>query len=968
MNFVTPSHPAFTLLEHAFLPMWNSEALVYQHQSGAKVLSLCNEDDHKTFGIIFPTPPTCDTGLPHILEHCVLCGSEKYPVKEPFKEMLKTSLQTFLNAFTYPDRTCYPVSSQNLQDFYQLMDVYLDAVFFPRLTPAVLGQEGWRFQWNEQKQLEFQGVVFNEMKGVYASPDSRLDELVRQGLFPDTPYRFDYGGRPDQIPNLDFETFTRFHREHYHPANALVGFYGNDDPQARLDRLHEVLERAPKSEKPAPLPLQKPWQSPKVLEAKYPANEGSDEGVFCQLNWLLAGDQTQTENLFLTSMASGLLLNSYASPLRLALLESGLGEDIIGGHLNYLQQPAFSAGLKGVEPEDSQAVFDCIFTCLEQVVKDNFRPDLIAGAINSAEFNMRELNTSNKGLSSILQAVQPWIYGGDPLSVLHPETYLNNLKAELEKNPRLFADWVQDNLLNNKSRLEIILSPDAELEKAEADQEEKALRQQAELFTADDEKRQQAEDLARAVEDFQNTPDSPEATAKLPKLTLADISPLPVPTPFNTSEVAEVSCSSSEVHSNGIAYLQFAFNFQHLTREELTLLPLYSRCLTELGTTSLDQRQFNEQLSCHSGGINVSFETTSTYRQDSPLSVMMMKTKCLASKTDDLLDLLQGMFTQPGLGPAEKIHQLLLEERSNEEADLIQSGHQVVSLRLKASFSAMERATEEMDGISYLLRLRELEKLHPDTLRDQILALHERLISRANLAFHLGGDEETLSILHDKTKAFLSALPEGRASAPQSWGLLNLEKPEGWVTASPIQFVGLACQPDLSSTQNHFSHFVAQRLINNDYLWERVRMKGGAYGSSSSYGHLDGLLTFSSYRDPHVDQTLEIYAGAGEWLQNLSLSKSDLEQAVIGTIGKMSPPERPSSQVSKSFFRHLIGLKFEQREQFWKEILETSPDHLKAYGKAVTEAFHQETRICVLGGQKALEASVHSLTLTKCMS
>ncbi|MDF3130514.1 insulinase family protein [Kiritimatiellaeota bacterium B1221] len=967
MNFELPSHPAFTLIEHAYLPMWNSEALVYRHQSGAKVLSLCNDDDHKTFGIVFPTPPTCDTGLPHILEHCVLCGSEKFPVKEPFKEMLKTSLQTFLNAFTYPDRTCYPVSSQNLQDFYNLMDVYLDAVFFPRLTPAVLGQEGWRYQWNEQKQLEFQGVVFNEMKGVYASPDSRLDELVRQGLFPDTPYRFDYGGRPEHIPDLDFETFTRFHRDHYHPANALIGFYGNDDPQARLDRLHEVLERAPENEVPAPLPLQKPWSAPKRLQERYPASEGSDEGVFCQLNWLLAGNQTQAEDLFLTSMATGLLLNSYASPLRMALLESGLGEDIIGGHLNYLQQPAFSAGLKGVEPEDTQAVFDCIISCLEQVVKENFRPDLIAGAINSAEFNMRELNTSNKGLSSILQAVQPWIYGGDPLSALHPETYLNHLKTKLAKNPRIFADWVQENLLDNQARLEITLSPDSELEQIEADREAAKLKKQAGRFDADEHLRRQAEELARAVEDFQNIPDSPEATAKLPKLTLADISPLPTPAPFNTNEMEGVPCSSAEVHSNGIAYLQFAFDFQHLTLEELTLLPLYSRCLTELGTTSLDQRQFNEQLSCHSGGINVSFETTSTYRPNAPLSVMMMKTKCLASKIDHLLDLLTGMFTQPALGPAEKVHQLLLEERSNEEADLVQSGHQVVSLRLKASFSAMERATEEMDGICYLLRLRELEKLDPETLREQILTLHQRLISRAHLTLHVGGDPETLSRLQDRTPAFLGALPEGTYAEPRSWDLLDIKQPEGWVTASPIQFVGLACQPDLSATQNHFSHFVAQRLINNDYLWERVRMKGGAYGSSSSYSHLDGLMIFSSYRDPHVDQTLEIYKGAGEWLQNLHLSKHDLEQAVIGTIGKMSPPERPSSQVSKSFFRHLIGLSFEQREKFWKEILETTPDHLHAYGKAVSEAFQQETRVCVLGGQKALEASVHSLSLTKCM-
>lgn len=954
-------HPAYTLIAEKTLPIWNCQAFVYEHTSGTRVLSLCTEDDHKTFGIVFPTPPIDHTGLPHILEHCVLCGSEKFPVKEPFKEMLKTSLQTFLNAFTYPDRTCYPVSSQNLHDFYHLMDVYLDAVFFPRLTPAVLGQEGWRFQWDTEDHLEIQGVVFNEMKGVYASPESRLDEIMRQEIFPDTPLRFDYGGSPAHIPELSFDQFNQFHQDHYHPANALVGFYGNDDPLARLERLHEVLDRVPSREVPKPLSMQTSWDSPREVVSTYPAIEGSDEGIFCQLNWLIDGEAKNPLDHQMVSLTSSLLLNSPASPLRLALLDSGLGEDIIGGPLLYLRQPAFSAGLRGVDAGKETAVIDCVIHCLEDVAKENFRPDLIEGLISMSEFQMREMNTSNKGLSAILSAIQPWLYGGDPLEALDPEPRLKRIRKDLKENPRLFADWIQKNLLENQSRLIIILTPDSDLGPLEAQQEADELAEHSESFSKDPQKKSQAQELAKAVEDFQNTPDSPEATAMLPKLRVTDITPLPLPPEECHFELADTAVSSTEVHSNQIVYLQLAFDFKHLTLEELSLLSLYGRCLTELGTAGLDQLQFNEQVACHTGGINIQFETSPTYIPHEDLAVMMIKTKCLVSRLDATFGLLSGMLSEPRLGPADKLHQLILEERSNEESELIQSGNQVVSLRLKAGFSSMERASEEMDGVCYLDKLRALEEVDPEEVRESLLSLHKKIINRRNLRFHIGGDNASLATAKQKSDAFLSVLPIGTESFSSDWPPLDITEPEGLIVASPVQFVGLATKLDLSATQHHFSHFVGQRLINNDYLWELVRMKGGAYGSSSSYSHLDGSLVFSSYRDPHLDQSIEIYKKAGDWLQNLSLSQVDLEQSLIGTLGKMSPPERPSSLVSKNFFRQLIGLKHSRRERYWREILETKPEHLKAYGAAISEALAQETRICVLGGKASISESAHKL-------
>ncbi len=957
MKFSPPSHPAYQLIDQRYLPIWNSPAYVYQHHSGARILSICSDDDNKTFGIVFPTPPADDTGLPHILEHCVLCGSDRFPVKEPFKEMLKTSLQTFLNAFTYPDRTCYPVASQNLQDFYHLTDVYLDAVFFPRLTPAVLGQEGWRLEWNADNKLEFQGVVFNEMKGSYASAESRMDEVVRQALFPDTTHRFDYGGDPDHITELTFENFIAYHRTHYHPANAFIGFYGDDDPLARLERLDEVLSRLPRLDPPQPGALQSPWTTPKTIEDTYPCVEGGDEGVFCQLNWLLPGDITDPLNAQMVSLVASLLLNSPASPLRLALLDSGLGDDLIGGPILYLQQPAFGVGLRGVQPGSEQEVFDCVRDSLESIVKNNFRPDLMQGVLNMTEFQIREMNTSNKGLSAILSGIQPWLYGGNPLDALDPEPRLTAIAHDLQDNPRLFAEWIQANLLDNPSRVDVILRPDPQLSEIERNREKKRLRELEERFASTPEELKSAKELSGAVRDFQQIPDSPDALAKLPRLGLTDISPLPAPLPFDRGEESGVEISTTEVHSNRIVYIQLAFDFHHLTLDELALLPLYSRCLTELGTRNLDHLQFNERVACHTGGISARFETSDTYESDDPLAVMILKSKCLESDLVNTVNLLTDMLTRPLLGPAEKIHQLLLEERSNEEAEITQSGNQVVRLRLKAAFSAMERASEEMDGVCYLMRLREVEKLVPKTLLKRIQALHQRLISRQQLRMHIGGDPAGIAQAREQLEHLLAALPQGSPDPTARWPLLELPGPEGLVTSSPVQYVGLSTQLPLTGAATHFSHFVAQRLINNDYLWERVRMRGGAYGSSCSFSHLDGQFTFTSYRDPHIRQTLDTYRGAGDWLQELDLSASDLEQAVIGTLGKLSPPERPSSQVSKNFFRHLLGLSFAQRQQFWQDIRDTTPEHLRAFGAQLTQALENQSRVCVLGGDTAFTRS-----------
>jgi Zn-dependent M16 (insulinase) family peptidase len=959
------AHPAYTLLKTEFLPLWNATGSLYLHRSGARVLSISCADDNKTFGIFFPTLPYDHTGLPHILEHCVLSGSEKYPVKEPFKELIKTSLQTYLNAYTYPDRTCYPVASRNLRDYHNLVDVYLDAVFFPRLTPEVLGQEGWRPQWNRKGELEIQGVVYNEMKGVYASPDARLQELEQHCLYPDTLYRFDYGGSPAHIPDLDHDRFVAFHRTYYNAANAFVGFYGDDDPLQRLEKLDEVLSRVPPGE-PAALPeLQAGWGHTRRVQEFYPASEEGDEGVFCQLNWLLPGLCSDTLAGQNAALVAQLLLQSPASPLRLALLESDLGEDVLGHVGLHLRQPSFSAGLRGVEPENTEKVFALILETLEQLARDNFRPDLIEGCLNTTEFNMREMNTSARGLTALNTALFGWMQGCDPLDTLRPEQRVAHLRQTWEQNPRCFADWIRDNLLNNPQRCEIVLAPDVALEEKEAEQEQDRLRALAAQYAANADANAEAQALATAVERFQNTPDSPESLAMLPRLQLDDVTPPSPGAPLETGTVEGVDVWTSPVDSAGILYVNLAFDIHSVPLEDLPLLPLYGRCLTELGAGDLGHLAFNEQVACHTGGISQQFETAECLRPGETLAAFLLHGKCLRGKIPQLFRLLADLLRAPHLGPAERVRQLLLEEKANEEADLVQRGNRVVTLRLRAALSSMERPIEEMGGISYLQALRRFENCDAEKLVHRLRDLHARIVRRSGFTLHFGGDPDCIQDAQREAQRILDAVPAGDLLPRAQWPLLPAMA-EGLVVASPVHFVGLATRLPVEGEEVHASMTIAKRLLGTDYLWERVRMKGGAYGVSWTFNPGNGHCFFSSYRDPQVHDTLNVYRASADWLRALDLTTSALEQVKIGAMGA-EPPRKPSRDTYQAFYHRLVSLTHARRIQRWEQMRATEAKDLRHCGDLLRDALAQQQLVSVLGGKSGLSASATALQLIDVM-
>ncbi|MBU1249447.1 MAG: insulinase family protein, partial [Proteobacteria bacterium] len=498
-----------------------STARIYEHAAtGGRLLSMENKDENKVFGISFRTPPADSTGLPHILEHSVLCGSEKYPVKEPFVELLKGSLQTFLNALTFPDKTCYPVASTNHQDFNNLVDVYLDAVFFPRLTPDTLKQEGWHFEpgpnFEADGELVYKGVVFNEMKGAYSSPDGLLSEHTQNSLFPDNCYSLDSGGDPAVIPELTFEQFEDFHRRYYHPSNAWAFFYGDDDPEQRLKALDAYFSRFERSVPSPEIALQPPLAAPVRLVKPYAASEGDSQAMFT-MNFGLPETADPNLNLRL-DVLEHILIGLPSSPLRKALLDSGLGEDLTGVGLETdLRQMYFSVGLKGIEEADIAEAE----TVIEQVLvdlADSVHPHDIEAGINSLEFDLRENNTGSypRGLSLMFRALSTWLYGNDPLALLAFEAPLAKLKKEVDDGKPVFEKLIRTHLLENTHRSVVILRPDPELAGQQAAEEAARLRKAAEAMDKDGLARVAVE--AQALHDQQGRHDSPEALATIPRL------------------------------------------------------------------------------------------------------------------------------------------------------------------------------------------------------------------------------------------------------------------------------------------------------------------------------------------------------------------------------------------------------------------------------------------------------------------
>lgn len=961
------THHDFELIREQYLAEMKTTAQLFRHvRTGTELLSLINDDENKVFGIAFRTPPSNSTGIAHILEHSVLCGSRKYPVKEPFVELLKGSLKTFLNAFTYPDKTCYPVASQNTQDFYNLIDVYLDAVFYPRLTPAIFQQEGWHLELlDPAAPLALKGVVYNEMKGVYSSPDSLLAEYSQQVLFPDTTYGLDSGGDPSIIPELTFEQFKAFHEEFYHPSNARIYFYGDDDPHERLRIVNNYLQDFERIQPHSTIRLQPSFTRPQRIERSFAAAEQTSTGSaqvrsgMLTMNWLV-GEITDAELNLGLHILEYILLGMPGSPLRKALIDSGLGEGVTGTGLEgELRQMFFSTGLKGIAPDTADQIESLIIQTLTRLTEQGIDPKTVEAAVNTIEFRLRENNTGSypRGLVLMLRALTTWLYDGDPLTPLAFEPPLNALKSRWTDETGYFETLIRRFYLDNPHRVTLLMRPDPSLEKRHAEAERERLEQLRNQFSPA--QLQEVIDNTQSLQQLQTTPDSPEALATIPSLRVEDLDKKNKIIPKTVFQKNGSQVLYHDLSTNGITYLDVGFNLHLLPQDCLPYVPLFTRALLEIGTRSEDFVTFSQRIGRKTGGIHPEFFTSALKEGTRAAVWFFLRGKSMLPQTADLLHILQDMLFTVQLDNRERFRQMALEEKAKHEQKLIPAGHQVVNLRLKAHFTEADWAAEQMNGVSYLMFLRQL--LHDiDSDWPQVLntleTMRRVLVNRNRMLFNVTVDKDGWTQFEPQLEAFLQALPvETRDEV--DWTPQSGSPFEALVMPAQVNYVGKGTNIYELGYRFHGSILVITRYLRNSWLWERIRVQGGAYGAFCLLDRLSGMLTFVSYRDPNLLKTLDNFDQTADFLRHVELNDEEIGKAVIGTIGDIDSYMLPDTKGYISLLQHLTGDTEELRQQLRDEVLATTVADFRAFAETL-QTVKEHGIVKVLGGQSAVDQSL----------
>ncbi len=959
----------YELLEERHVQEINSRARLFEHKkTGARILSLVNEDENKVFSINFRTPPRDNTGVPHILEHSVLCGSRKYPVKEPFVELLKSSLQTFLNAVTFPDKTCYPVASQNIQDLYNLMDVYLDSVFYPRISRHIFEQEGWHYELDHpDTALKYKGVVFNEMKGAYSSPDSLLADYSQQSIFPDSTYGFDAGGDPEHIPDLTYEQFVDFHRQFYHPSNAYIFFYGDNPEEERLEKLAEYLDEFDRIEIDSSITTQGRKKLNHRMLKGYSASEEVSPKCHLTQNWLLPETFDPQLNLCLRIL-DFILIGMPASPLRKALIESGLGEDLTGAGLETdIMQMYYSVGLKGVEPKNLGRVERLIDSTLKDLAQQGLDQEIIKAALNSLEFALRENNTGSfpRGMAVMFRALTTWLYDQSPFILLEFTPVLNEIKQRLQNGEKIFENLIKTCMLDNSHKSVVILEPDPALG-AQIQQKETSRLHEVRLTLSEQDINSIIENTSE-LRRVQSQPDDPAQLARIPRLKRQDMEKELKITPRQEKEVSRVKLLFHPQPTAGIFYLDLGFDLHFLPQKYLSYLPLFGRSLLEMGTSKQDFVQLTTRIRQKTGGIAPGTFTHTIMDGDGRSDCrLFLRGKSLPENIQELYNIIKDIIQDVNLDNRERFKQILLEEKSGMEQSIVPAGHRFAGMRIKARYSESDWAQEHMSGITYLLFLRHLADLVDkdwDKVKNDLEEIKTLLFHKDALVVNITAEQEIFDQNLDATSDFLDILPVTDAS-PAAWVSSFTSGNEAILIPAMVNYVGRSVDLKHADYSFHGSSLVASRFLRASWLWDKIRVQGGAYGAFGSYDYLANIMTFASYRDPNILETIEAFQGSGSFLTRDDLDQDEVEKAVIGAIGEMDSYQLPDARGFMSAIRYLAGVTHEHRQKVREQILNTAIDDFRSFGKALDQSFKSDPGvICIIGGQEKVEDAAGKLNI-----
>jgi Zn-dependent M16 (insulinase) family peptidase len=926
--------------------------------TGCEVLHLAASDAENLFAFCFVTPPYNDSGVSHIIEHSVLSGSRRFPLKEPFAALMKGSMHTFLNALTYPDRTVYPASSCNRADFFNLLTVYGDAVFYPLLRRETFMQEAWRLE--EEKEgagiagLRYAGIVYNEMKGAYSSPDSIVSEWTARSLLPDTPYRHDSGGDPKQIPSLTLEAAREFHARYYHPSNCRIFLYGDiplADILSFLDTTFLSGFRAARIE--IDLPLQTRWQGPRRLEKTYPVRPGTAlEGrSSVTVNWLLPS-VTDPLALVTHEVLSEVLIESAGSPLRKALVDSGLGEDLspASGLETELKEMIFAVGLRGTEPEREKRIESLILDTLGTLCTAGFEKSLVQFMINRVEFRHRELrgNGAPYALRLMGRSLRGWVHGMDPMASLQFSSTMAELKEHLAVEPRYLEQALQRDFVSNPHRLTLVVRPDREQEGRDAVEERKGLAAATARLSAA-EKEGVLRD-ARAFRAYQLAPDSPEDLARIPSLRLSDlpreVERIPI---TETRTKSGVPLALHDLFTNEIVYVDLAFPTDALGGELSLLLPLFAKAVCAAGLPGVKYDTVALELFRLTGGFSASLDAGGVVGQASGFGqYAFFRMRCLRHNLAEATDLVARLLSSADFGDHQRLLDICLELRNDMKSALVPAGHQFAMLRAASMISESVAREEQWRGVTQLLYLEKLaanaEKEMP-RIAELLGEIRRTLLVRPRLIANATADSESFEEIAQVVDGLSQRLPgqvaDGGASnamaAPAGAAPSDVLRAESLLSSASVGYVAWAVPGFRYEHPLNGPAAVLGHLLSTGYLWEKVRMEGGAYGAYSYPRNTDGLFLFGSYRDPHITGTLRAFRDALEMAEKGALEKTEVEKAVIGTIGREDRPIDPGEKGFVSLQRKLHGVTDSARQGRRENVISTDVQALGKVARGLRE-------------------------------
>ena len=941
------------------IPEIHATAYIFTHvTTGARLLHLYNDDPENLFTIAFRTPVHDDTGVPHIMEHSVLCGSKKFPVKDPFQEMLKGSLQTFLNALTYRDKTVYPVASQVEKDFFNLADVYCDAAFRPLLTQNTFYQEGWHFEvGDEAKPVGIKGIVYNEMKGVFSDFASHVARRTLAGLMPDTTYAFESGGDPEHIPDLSYEEFTAFHRRFYHPSNAHFFLYGNIASEKTLRFLNDNYLAGYAAAPPdSAIPRQELWQSPRVLSIEAPAPKEDDGTATALLVWIF-GESSDPLSVLCGTVLSHYLLGTESSPLKRALIDSGLGEDLddASGFGVEAVQSVFTAGLRKTKPVHAEKMESIVLAVLREQVDNGLNNDLLEGALRQVEFHLREVDGGHFPYHLRLadRCYNSWLYNGDPLAHLAFEKTLAEIKKRRKAGDSFFRETIRKNLLENPHRLLATIIASSEKGKELEQQTERQAAGLSASFSPSDLKR--CRDLTRELIQRQNTPPSAEALATLPRLARSDLPQKGFDVPCTAGTIAGITFFSHPVFTSGIVYFDIGFDLRSVPADLVPYLPLYLELLRRCGAGTLSYEQMATRVALATGGIGASsFVRTVIGSRNDLFFHAFMHGKSLLSRFSEMLAILSDLFANPNLSNTKQIKDILLEERNNLNASIIGSGHQVATLLASSRLSHSRLVEEELGGMS---QLRFLDKLVRNNNIDEIIPclvrLHSFMINKNAAIVSMTADEP--EALSGKIVSFLETLPGQPVSLQTAApGTHCPSAVQGIEIASAVNFTARAWRLDPFTPEAYGLLFLMARHLSTGYLWDKVRVEGGAYGGMSMMSIAHPVFACASYRDPNLTATLRHFE---KGLRSVAqgVDQTALDQSIIGAIGQIDRPKPPHSRGFGETLDRLCGYTPDVRQHLREAMLGATPDKLKKTAQKILDT--KESAVAVLASAAAFDGA-----------